>query len=303
MYKFKYMNYTIIGASGNTGSIVANELLNAGHKVNLFTRSADHLSELKSLGANIFEGDLADEAILKTAFEGVDAVYALIPPNFAVQESWRVFMRRIGTSITNAIEVSGVKHVVILSSMGAHLRPFGAGPVSGLGEWEEQLKTVKGLNVLSLRPGFFMQNFFANIGLIKQAGFFGYNLEGDIKSPLVHTSDIGKIAATKLLALDFNGFEIQYIGGAKDYSMNEVATILGNAIHKPDLKYMAFSEEDSKKGMLSAGLPETIVDNYIDLFKGIGSGKYYDDFNRDHKNTTPTTFEDFAKEFAAAYAK
>ncbi len=295
------MNYTIIGASGNTGSIVANELLNAGHETKLITRSANKLANLKAKGAHILEGDLTDESFLTKSFDGSDAVYALIPPNFGLQESWRVYMRRIGTAITNALEKSGVKNVVILSSMGAHLRPFGAGPVSGLGEWEEQLKTVKNLNVLSLRPGFFMQNFFGNINLIKHTGFFGYNLAGDVKSPLVHTTDIGHVAANRLLALDFEGFEIQYIGGAKDYSMNEVAAILGAAINKTDLKYIAFSDEDSKQGMLSAGLPETIADNYVELFKGISSGKYYDDFNRNEKNTTATTLEEFARQFAAVY--
>jgi len=70
----------------------------------------------------------------------------MIPPIWSLTESWRVYQRRIGTILTNAIENAGVKHVVILSSMGSQLAPFGAGPVSGLGEWGAAVTEYPDLN-------------------------------------------------------------------------------------------------------------------------------------------------------------
>jgi len=105
-----------------------------------------------------------------------------------------------------------------------------------------------------------------------------------------------------LLALDFSGFEKQFVPGAADLTMDEVATILGEAIGKPDLKYVTFPAADAKAGMMQAGLPETIADNYNELFDALNEGMYLNDYQRTPENTTPTTLEQFAKnEFAPAY--
>ena len=139
-----------------------------------------------------------------------------------------------------------------MSSQGAHLLQ-GAGPVSRLGEFEQEAQAIEGLDVLSLRPGFFVQNFYGNVDFIKQAGIFGYSVNGDLKMPLVHPNDIAHEAIKHLLALDFEGHTHRFIGGAEDLSMNEAAAILGAGIGKPELAYVQFDPAAAKAGMMQAG--------------------------------------------------
>lgn len=295
------MKYVITGASGNTGKIVAEKLLEAGNEVVVISRNPSNVKALTDKGAIAAIGDLTDDTFLTNTFQGADAVYALIPPVWVLQESWRVFQRRIGTAITNALENSGVKHVVILSSMGSQMAPFGAGPVSGIGEWEHQLQNVQGLNVLALRPGYFLENLYAYIPPIKEYGGFGAGLKSDLKIPFTHTRDIAEAAIKHLSSLDFTGFSRAFVGGAADYSMNEVAKVIGEAIGLPALSYTQYAAADSEQGMIGAGVPEQVAKGYVLLFEALNSGIYLSDYERTPENTTATTLQDFAAEFAQVY--
>jgi len=292
--------YIITGATGNTGHIITENLLKAGKAVRAIGRDAKRLEHLKSLGAEIAVGDLEDEAFLKTAFSGATTVYALIPPKWDLAEPWRDYQRKVGKSLTGAIQTNQVKNVVVLSSNGAHL-PAGAGPVTGLYEFEQMLKAVPNLNILSLRAGYFMQNLFANIGMIKGMGIMGSSLKKDLKFPVVHTNDIAAVATKYLLSLDFSGFKTVFVPGKEDLSMTEITQVIGAAIGKPELPYVEFSKADQKAGMLQSGMPETIADGYGELFDSLNSGDYLNDYKRTAEETNPTSIQDFAKEFALAY--
>ncbi|MCU0446428.1 MAG: NmrA family NAD(P)-binding protein [Microscillaceae bacterium] len=292
--------YVITGATGNTGQRIAQSLLQAGKEVLAIGRDEKKLENLKSQGAKIAIGDLEDAAFLAQAFSGATAVYALVPPKWDLQEEWRSYQRRVATAIATAIENAGVENVVVLSSNGAHL-PSGAGPVSGLYEFEQQLKAIAGLNILSLRAGYFMQNLYGAIGMVKGMGAFGYSLRADVKTPVVHTNDIADVATQHLLALDFEGFKSVFVPGQRDLTMPEIAQVLGKAIGKPDLQYIQFSDAEATAGMIEAGIPKTIAEGYTELFACLNSGEYLNDFVRTPENTNPTSIEDFAQEFAVAY--
>ena len=293
--------YIITGATGNTGKEITEALLKAGKAVTVVGRSAERLQPLVAKGAVAAVGDLEDTAFLTKTFAGATAVYAVIPPKWDLTTNWRTYQRAIGKSITEAIRAAGVTKVVVLSSNGAHL-PTGAGPVTGLYEFEQMLKEVPNLDILSLRAGYFMQNLFGLIGMIKGMGIFGYSLRNDVKVPLVHTKDIAEVGAKHLLALDFKGFQHVFVAGAADLTMDETAQILGKAIDKPELKYVTFSSADARAGMIQNGIPETIADGYNELFQSLNDGLYLNDYQRDANSTTPTSLEWFAEnEFKYAY--
>jgi uncharacterized protein YbjT (DUF2867 family) len=293
--------YVITGATGNTGKEITEALLEAGKSVTVIGRNAERLKPFVAKGAIAAVGDLEDTAFLTKTFAGATAVYAVIPPKWDLTINWADYQDSVGKSIHEAIKNSGVKNVVVLSSNGAQL-PQGAGPVTGLHRFENLLKTNPDLNILSLRAGYFMQNLFGLMGMIKHLGFFGYSLQSHVKTPLVHTKDIAAVAVKHLLALDFKGFKSVFVSGAADLNMEEIAKILGEAIGKPDLKYVAFSYAEAKAGMLQNGIPETIADGYNELFKALNDGLYLNDYQRTPENTTPTSLEWFAKnEFVYAY--
>ncbi len=285
--------YIITGASGHTGKRISENLLAAGKSVKVISRSAEKVADLVAKGAVPAIGDLADAEFLTDAFRGATAVYLMIPPKWDVTD-WRAYQRSLTETYLKAIRAAGVQKVVLLSSQGAHLLE-GAGPVSGLAELEQGLRDIEGLQVRALRAGFFMENFFGVVGLIQQAGILGYALRGDVKFPMVHTQDIAEVAGKRLLELDFSGHTHEFVGGAADLNMHEVAATIGKAIGKPELAYVEFSAADAKAGMEQAGMPATIADGYIELFSALNSGIYQEGYERTAGVTTPTTLQWFAE--------
>lgn len=293
--------YVITGASGHTGERAALRLLEAGKEVVVVGRSADRLAKLIEKGARAAIGDLSDAAFLTETFKGATAVYALIPPNFGAPD-FRAYQNELGTAITTAVREAKVPYVVVLSSIGAH-NP-NSGVVGGLYDFERQLAAgAPEAHVLALRAGFFMQNFLANVGLIKGMGIHGgFPIQGDIKIPFVNATDIGEVAARRLLALDFKGHTHTYVAGAADLTLTEATTILGNAIGKPDLNWVTFSYEDAFNGMVHAGIGESVAEGYVQFSRAVNEDGITGDYQRKPEYTTPTALEQFAKaEFLPAF--
>ena len=294
--------YIITGATGNTGKRISENLLAAGQLVKVISRSAEKVADLVEKGAISAVGDLADADFLTQTFKGATAVYLMIPPKWDVSD-WRAYQRTLINAFLKALKGSGVQKIVLLSSQGAHLLE-GAGPVSGLAELEQALRSIEGLDVLSLRPGYFMENLYGSVGMIQQAGINGASLRGGIRFPMVHTRDIAAVATQRLLDLNFSGHSHEFIGGAADLNMKEVTAIVGKAIGKPELPYIEFSAADAKAGMENSGIQATIADGYVELFEALNSGIYQEGYKRTPEITTPTTMEWFVEnELKHAFTK
>jgi uncharacterized protein YbjT (DUF2867 family) len=289
----------IIGATGKTGSVVAETVIAKGHKVRVVGRDAAKLKRFTSNGAESAVGDLGDTAFLIKAFTGADAVFALIPPNFSVAD-FRSYQKKIGESIVAAIKSSGVRYVVHLSSQGAHL-PDKTGPIVGLHDQEERLNSLDGVNVLHLRPTYFMENLLMNIDLIKKKNIMGSAVWGDVKFAMIATKDIGAYASERIAKRDFTGKSIRDLLGQRDLSLNEAATIIGKKLGKPDLKYVAFPYDDAEKGMVAMGLTLDMSRLYVEMSKALNEGLFAVGVARTKENTTPTSFEEFAEFFSKIY--
>jgi uncharacterized protein YbjT (DUF2867 family) len=292
--------YAITGATGHVGGGIARILLSEGKNVRAIGRSAERLRPLEEKGAESCVGSLEDEAFLTRAFAGAAAVFAMIAPDLRA-ENLRAYQNRIGAVTARAIEKAGVKHVMHLSSLGAHL-PEGTGPVTGLHDQEERLNKLDGVSVLHLRPTFFFENFLNSIPVIKKMGVNGSALRGDVPFPAIATRDIARVAAERLLALDFGGISVRELLGQRDLTMNEVTNILGKAIGKSDLSYVQFSYEDAEHSMVELGISPDVARSYIELNRAINEGTAVSGAPRSKENTTETSIEEFAKVFADAYA-
>ncbi len=291
--------YVIMSATGNIGSKLATILLDKGEKVRVIGRSSERLQPLLDQGAETAVGDVSDAAFLTTTFKGADAVFALIPPNYAADD-FRADYNAIGANIVKAIRASDVKHVLFLSSIGADL-PEGTGVIKGLRDVEQRLNKLDGVNILHLRPTYFMENLLANIGMIKNMGINGGDIKGDVKFAMIATKDIAPVAAEHLVKKDFSGKAIHELLGERDVSMHEVTKIFGEKIGKPDLQYLQFSAEDAKKGMMDSGISADVSDQLLELGQAINNGLIAGKQPRTAENTTSTSIEEFADLFAQAY--
>jgi len=292
--------YVITGATGKIGKIVATELLARGQGVTVIARNAEKLKELAKLGAVALRGDSYDREFLKSSFRGADAVFCLLMPDMFATDVFAE-QKKIADNYYEAVKANNVPNVVLLSSVGAHLRK-GAGIVDGLGYMEDLFLSLKDVNVLNLRPTYFMENTLGLIGTIKQMGVAGTPVGADQKFPMVATKDIGAVAAKRLLDLDFTGNTVEYVLGPRDVSYAEVTAIAGKAIGKPDLKYVQFPYEDAVKGMAASGFcGEDAARLMVDLAKAINDGSLLNGHQRTEANSTPTTYEEFSQVFAWVY--
>lgn len=291
--------YAITGAGGNTGKKLAEILLKKGYQVRAIVRDKTKVESLAKLGAEIMSIDLGDTATLSKAFAGAQAVYAMIPPNYGAADI-RAYQNRIGESIARAVRQAGVSHLVNLSSIGAHMG-YGAGVVLGLHDQEERLNALDNIAVLHLRPGFFMENLFWQIGTIKKMNFMAGAQKADLAVPQIATIDIAEYAAERMAKLDFTGKTTRELLGQRDLTLNECAAILGKAIGKPDLKYIESSYDDVKKALLSSGMSEDAADKLVELQRGFNEGIVRPTEPRNKENTTPTSLESFAGTFAMVY--
>ncbi len=291
--------YTIMGATGNIGSKLANILLDKGEKVKVAGRSAERLKPFVDHGAEAAVGDISDVGFLTKVFKGADAIFALIPPVYTAND-FRGYYNGIGVNIVKSIQGSGVKHVLFLSSHGAHLSEK-TGPIKGLYDVEQKLNNLDDVNILHLRPTYFMENLLANIGMIKNMGINAGGIKGDLKFAMIATKDIAPVAAEHLLKRDFSGKTVHELLGERDISMDEVTKVFGEKIGKPDLEYVQFSAEDEKKGLMEFGLSDDASDQMVELSQAINDGIIAVNLPRTSKNTTGTSIEDFAGFFAEVY--
>ena len=292
--------YAITGATGNTGSVVANHLFTRGQKVRAIGRDINRLQPLVARGAEPFTADLTDATRLAEAFSGAQAVYAMIPPSMA-SEDYRAYQRRVGEAIATALEKSGVKFVVSLSSFGAD-KPHKTGPVAGLYDFEQRLNRILGINVLHLRAGYFMENTLAQARIIPTVGAASGPLRADLKLPMIATRDIGAFAAEAISRLDFTGQQTRELLGQRDITMAEAATIIGKAIGKPELKYIQASDEQLRPALIQMGMSRNVADLILEMSAALNSGHMRALEPRSAANTTPTSYETFViEEFLPLY--
>jgi uncharacterized protein YbjT (DUF2867 family) len=247
--------FVVVGATGNTGSAVAETLLNQKQAVRVVVRSADKGAPWRAKGADLAVASLDDVTALAKAFEGAAGVYLLVPPNYGA-EAWLADQRQRMDRVAEAVQRSGVEHVVFLSSVGGHLHG-GTGPIRAASYGEQALGCLaKRLTIL--RPCYFMDNWASVIGAAQAQGVLPTFIAPHAQIPMISTKDIGRIGAEYLIT-GGRGKQIVEMAGPAEYSPEEVASGLGQILGKtvtaqhaplsavvPTFKAFGFSDEAAR---------------------------------------------------------
>jgi uncharacterized protein YbjT (DUF2867 family) len=289
---------TIIGASGKVGSQVAQALVSLGQSPTLISRSGKGLESLKTK-ATVLNFSLTDTKQLTEALAGSDIVLTMIASNHSA-EDFLEDQRAQADSQIEAIKRAGIKKVLNLSSTGCHLIE-NTGVLLGLTEMEVKLNQLKEVDVLHLRPTFYMENMFYALGLIKEKGIYGLPVRADKKFPMIATKDVADKIVSLLIEKQFTGKSVLPLLGPKDYSLGETTQALGQIIGKPQMPYVQFGEEDFKQGVIFTGGTPDFAQKFLELMTATDQGllNYH---LRTPESTTKTSFETFAKTvFLPAY--
>ncbi len=291
--------YVVLGASGNTGRVVATNLLSRGQKVRVVGRNAAHLQSLAAKGAETFIADVTDAGALTKALQQADSAYVMIPPDVTSNDPLG-YSNRVSDAIAAAVQNAGTKNIVALSSIGAD-KASGTGPVVGLHNLEQKLSQINSANVLFLRAAYFMENTLPQVGAIHKMGYAVGPLRPDLMLPMIATRDIGA-AATDALLHPVSGKQTRELLGQRDLTYTEVVSMIGQAIGKPDLKYTQLADDQVRGAMVQLGMSDQVARLLLEMTAALNAGTMRAIEPRTPRNTTPTSYETFVADyFVPAY--
>lgn len=298
------MNIVITGSLGNISKPLTAELVQKGHSVTVISSKAERQKDINALGAKASIGSMKDAGFLTDTFKGADIVYLMeawegIGSIFDKDVDFIAGFHTIGNNYKQAVEASGVKNIVHLSSVGAHSKT-GYGTLTAHYDVENILKQLPDdVAIKFMRPVGFYINLFRSMQTIKEKGAIISNHGGDKKEPLVSPLDIAS-AIIEEMELPFDGRKVRYVA-SDEVSPNEIAKILGEAIGKPDLQWMMIPDEQMLSGMLGMGVNTKIAEGMVEMQASQRSGLLYEDFYRNKPTFGKVKFTDFAKQFALAF--
>jgi len=297
------MKIIVTGSLGHISKPLTQKLIEQGHSVTVISSKAERQEQIEALGAIAAIGSMEDVHFLTEAFKGADIVYVMeaFPAGSLFDKNLDMVaaVTKIGENYKTAIQESGVKKVIHLSSIGAHTE-------SGNGILRFHYKVEQLLNQLPediaikfMRPVGFYYNMFAFMQSIKAMGAIISNYGGDTKEPWVSPYDIAAVIAEEM-EKPFEGRPIRYIA-SDEVSPNEIAAILGEAIGKPNLKWIVLTDEQILGIMLAAGMNPQTAKGFVDMNAARREDVLYEDYYQHQPILGKVKLKDFAKEFAAVY--
>lgn len=278
----------VTGATGNTGQLVAEELLRRKVPFVAMARTDKAKRKLAERGIPTVHGDFDDPKSLVKALEGADKAYLVCTPDHMVGPR--------ETAFVHAADKAKVKHVVKCSAYWAGL-DAPSGNLRSHGRIERAL-TDSGLPYTILRPHGFMQTFtLFSWDLIQKAGVLTYP-GGDGAIPLVDVRDVAKVAVKALTEKGHEG-KAYDLTGPKMLTFHEVADTLTNVLGKR-VVYMPGNEKAFAAMMILMGVPATPREHVATVAR----------LQREHNlgkvestlrdlGIEPTTYDQFARDYAS----
>ena len=296
------MKITISGSLGHISKPLVEELVQKGHQITVITSRAEKQSAIEALGATAAVGSLENVDFIAQAFAGADAVYCMVPPQNYFDQNLDLLgvYLRIGKNYVQAIKQTGVKRVINLSTIGGHLEK-GNGILLGANRVENLMNELPNdVAITHIRPTEFYYNLLPQVHSAKNNGFIASNIAGEVVNVWVSPSDIAAAIAEEITE-PMTGRKVVYVA-SEEITYHELAKILGEAIGKPDLKWLALTDEQMESGAVNVGMKPDIAAGLTEMYAAINSGLLYEDYVLNK----PLTFgkvkvKDFAKDFATVY--
>jgi uncharacterized protein YbjT (DUF2867 family) len=285
------MKIVIAAASGNIGRRTAEKIIQAGVETILLARHPEKLADLVDRGATVKPISSDDSQKLIEATQNADALFWLTPPKLDTPSlyDWYIQTAMAGA---NAVRENGIKRVVNISSIGAG-SASNLGTVSFSGNVESIFNQTKA-NVLHLRPGYFMENFLAQVESIQgdRTVYFPYANDHDI--PWISTDDIGDEAARYLLDDSWAGKWTRNLMGPENLTLLETTAILSQLLSRP-IEYVQVTVESMQQRLGLMGATPDVQRELGNLFSALGDPDGIYATARTPEAVTPTTFEQFAR--------
>lgn len=286
--------FVVFGATGQTGSAVADTLLEKKRTVRVVLRSNKAADAWRAKGADVAFADVANASAITKALDGAIAVYAMNPPAYHVADMFTL-AKDIGAAYVEAIAQSSVQKVVLLSSIGSQLAS-GTGNILTTHFLENIFDGLE-IPVTYLRAAGFMDNWNGVAAVAAEKGILpSFYSPLDRKLPMVSAADIGHAAAVALTE-DWTGKRIIELYGAADYSPNDVAAAFATAL-KHGVQAVALPESEWQATITSFGFSPESSNSYSEMMRGFNSGHIVFENNGTETRKGQMTIADFAAKTA-----
>ena len=259
--------FVIAGATGQTGSVVADTLLAQGKSVTVLVRDAQKAKSWREKGAQVAVASLEDSQAVAHALAGAEGAFLLIPPNYKAADALG-YAFRVSEALAEAVKTSGIPHVVLLSSVGAQ-HDRGTGPIRSLHHAESVMWPVA-QNLTALRAAYFLQNWASGVDSVRNQGVLHNFLIPERKIPMISTDDIGIIAAECLTDTP-RGRRMLELAGPEDYSPQDIAATFAAALGKP-VKLETHSLDAVVPTFTAAGFSQDLAQLFREMIEGVNSG-------------------------------
>ena len=290
------MSNTILvtGATGTVGSEVVRQLSAKGASVRACCHTLSKADKIRGPGVEIVEVDYDKPETVEAAFAGVEKLFLLTP---FVEN-----MVEITAQLVAEAKKAGIKHIVKLSTL-----ELGADAEAKIPpiRWHRQAEKVveeSGIPYTFLRPADgFMQNFIDFYGQTIKAQNAIYTAAGEGKQGIVDARDMAAVAVEALTGDGHEG-KTYPITGPEAISHNQIAEILSEVLGRK-ISHVNMSEEDARKGLEEAGLPDWMISGAIEGDRLTREGRLSAVLPTVEEVTgkKPRSFEQFARDYAEAF--
>jgi uncharacterized protein YbjT (DUF2867 family) len=254
--------FSVIGATGQVGGVVARMLLANGCDVRAITRNPATASTLREQGYEVSLADLRDTRALALALQGTEAVFAMLPLNLDPSSDFSE-AHEIVSSLRDAIAIAQPGKVVCLSAIGAQvMQPSLLTQVRYL---EEALSYLQ-MPAAFVRAAWFMENAICDVESACESGEIPSFLQPLGRGiPMVATADIGRVISETLME-EWDGLRIIELEGDKRISPNDIAQtfdrLLGREVRPRLVPRDAWEEMFRAQGMKNPGPRMQMLDGF-----------------------------------------
>ena len=279
----------VTGGTGLIGSEVLRLLSQSGVAACALTRNPQKAKTMP--GITWVAGDLAKPDTLPAAFRGAKTLFL----NSAISEDL-VALQSNGLAAARA---AGVKHIVKLSAFGAS--DHSKAPICLMHYQVEKEIRESGLAWTIIRPHHFMQNLLLQAQYIINDGLV-YSASGDGKIPYIDARDIAAVA-TVTLTQPGHTSKWYVVTGSEALSYRQATEIIGRTIGR-QLRFVDETPEESRARRKREGYPPAILESALAISayqRAGGKTVTITTVVKDLTGKPPRTFQEFAREHAAAF--
>jgi uncharacterized protein YbjT (DUF2867 family) len=258
----------VLGASGQIGSMLVDNLLKKGQKVRIVVRNGLKAQELISKGVEVIVADYLDLDALKKAFYGGNSVFLLTPENPSCEN----FLKETQLLLNNyreAILQSGATKIVGLSSGGAHIES-GAGNLEASYMLEHTFSEIN-IEQIYVRPAYYFSNWLGYLDLVKNYGILPTFFPPEMKVSMIAPPDVAEFLSDVMICKTKQE-RIYEITGPQLYSSLDIAKIFGDVLNK-NVSVQQVLPKEWESTLIQAGFSKDGAKNLMLMTQAVIDGK------------------------------